>query len=168
VTVGRFDAGTRPTSSPDAPLEGTFARREAVRDHIVLAHRAFDRWALHNARLIMTLEGTPGGQPERWRRLPGRRRSPRGEANAVPCTPPTWGRGFRLLHGRSRLLRLPRRPRPDARGFRHSSKFEFDEDVLPIGARYFYEVARSRRIRRQPVGRSPAPPRSSTCPSRQT
>ena len=31
---------------------------------------------------------------------------------------------------------------PGREGFpAHSSKFEFDEDVLPIGAKYFYEVA---------------------------
>jgi hippurate hydrolase len=32
---------------------------------------------------------------------------------------------------------------PGREGFpAHSSKFEFDEEVLLIGARYFYEVAR--------------------------
>jgi hippurate hydrolase len=152
VTVGRFDAGTAPNVlAGRATLEGTIRTQEkAVRDHIVssLSRICDSIGALHNARLILTLEeGTPpvvnpGDMAEIARKAAV---AVVGEANAVPLqTANMGGEDFACYMEKvpGCYVRLGARA-PGREGFpAHSSKFEFDEEVLLIGARYFYEVAR--------------------------
>jgi hippurate hydrolase len=152
VTVGRFDAGTAPNVLPDhATLEGTIrAQEKAVRDHIVssLGRICDSIGLLHNARLTLTLEeGTPPVvNPEPMAEIARKAAvAVVGEANAVPLhTPNMGGEDFACYMEKipGCYVRLGARA-PGREGFpAHSSKFEFDEDVLPVGARYFYEVAR--------------------------
>lgn len=152
VTVGRFDAGTAPNVLPGrATLEGTIrAQEKPVRDHIVssLSRICDSIGALHNARLTLTLEeGTPPVVNPKDMAEIARRAAVAvvGEANAVPLhTPNMGGEDFACYMEKipGCYVRLGARA-PGREGFpAHSSKFEFDEDVLPIGARYFYEVAR--------------------------
>jgi hippurate hydrolase len=152
VTVGRFDAGTASNVLPDhATLEGTIrAQEKPVRDHIVSAlSRICDAiGALHNARLTMTLEeGTPPVVNPKNMAEVARKAAVAvvGEANAVPLhTPNMGGEDFACYMERipGCYVRLGARAPGGGGAPAHSSTFEFDEDVLLIGARYFYEVAR--------------------------
>jgi hippurate hydrolase len=152
VTVGRFDAGTAPNVlAGRATLEGTIRTQEkAVRDHIVasLSRICDSIGALHNARLIMTLEeGTPPVVNPKDMAEIARKAAVAvvGEANAVPLhTANMGGEDFACYMEKipGCYVRLGARA-PGREGFpAHSSRFEFDEEVLPIGSRYFYEVAR--------------------------
>jgi hippurate hydrolase len=151
VTVGRFDAGTAPNVlAGRAVLEGTIRTQEkAVRDHIVtsLARICESIGALHNARLTLTLEeGTPPVvNPSHMAEIARKAAiAVVGEANAVPLhTPNMGGEDFACYMDRipGCYVRLGSRV-PGSEGFpAHSSRFEIDEGVLPIGARFFYEVA---------------------------
>ncbi len=151
VTVGRFDAGTASNVlAGRATLEGTIrAQEKAVRDRIVssLSRICDSIGALHNARLTMTLEeGTPPVVNPRHMAEIARKAAVAvvGEANAVPLhTPNMGGEDFAFYMEKipGCYVRLGARA-PGQDGFpAHSSRFEFDEDILPIGARYFYEVA---------------------------
>jgi hippurate hydrolase len=152
VTVGRFDAGTASNVlAGRASLEGTIrAQEKTVRDHIVssLSRICDSIGTLHNARVTMTLEeGTPPVVNPREMAEIARKAAVAvvGEANAVPLhTPNMGGEDFACYMERvpGCYVRLGARA-PGREGFpAHSSKFEFDEAVLPIGARFFYEVAR--------------------------
>ncbi len=152
VTVGRFDAGTAPNVlAGRATLEGTIRTQEKpVRDHIVssLSRICDSIGALHNARLILTLEeGTPPVVNPKDMAEIARKAAVAvvGEANAVPLhTANMGGEDFACYMEKipGCYVRLGARA-PGREGFpAHSSKFEFDEEVLLIGARYFYEVAR--------------------------
>jgi hippurate hydrolase len=152
VTVGRFDAGTASNVlAGRASLEGTIrAQEKTVRDHIVssLSRICDSIGTLHNARVTMTLEeGTPPVVNPREMAEIARKAAVVvvGEANAVPLhTPNMGGEDFACYLERvpGCYVRLGARA-PGREGFpAHSSKFEFDEAVLPIGARFFYEVAR--------------------------
>jgi hippurate hydrolase len=152
VTVGRFDAGTASNVlAGRATLEGTIRTQEkVVRDHIVssLSRICDSIGALHNARLILTLgEGTPPVVNPKDMAEIARKAAVAvvGETNAVPLhTANMGGEDFACYMEKipGCYVRLGARA-PGREGFpAHSSKFEFDEEVLPIGARYFYEVAR--------------------------
>ncbi len=152
VTVGRFDAGTAPNVlAGRAVLEGTIRTQEkAVRDHIVssLSRICDSIGALHNARLTLTLEeGTPPVvNPAPMAEIARRAAvSVVGEANAVPLhTPNMGGEDFACYMDKipGCYVRLGARA-PGSEGFpAHSSRFEIDEGVLPVGAKFFYEVAR--------------------------
>jgi len=152
VTVGRFDAGTASNVlAGRATLEGTIRTQEkAVRDHIVtsLSRICDSIGALHNARLTLTLEeGTPPVVNPKDMADIARKAAVAvvGEANAVPLHTANIGveDSARFMENDPGCyVRLGARA-PGREGFpAHSSKFEIDEDVLLIGARYFYEVAR--------------------------
>ncbi len=152
VTIGRFDAGTAPNVlAGRATLAGTIRTQEkAVRDHIVssLSRICESIGALHNARLRMILEeGTPPVVNPTDMAAIARRAAVAvvGEANAVPLhTANMGGEDFACYMEKipGCYVRLGARA-PGREGFpAHSSKFEFDEEVLAIGARFFYEVAR--------------------------
>jgi hippurate hydrolase len=152
VTVGRFDAGTASNVLAErAVLEGTIRTQEkAVRDHIVSSLRRICEsiGALHNARLSLTLvEGTPPVVNPNHMAAIARKAAIAvvGEANAVPLhTPNRGGEDFACYMERvpGCYVRLGSRA-SGSEGFpAHSSRFEIDEGVLPIGAKFFYEVAR--------------------------
>ncbi len=152
VTVGRFDAGSAPNVLAErARLEGTIRTQEKpVRDHIVssLSRICDSIGALHNARLVLTLEeGTPPVVNPKHMAEIARTAAIAvvGEANAVPLhTPNMGGEDFACYMEKipGCYVRLGARA-PGSEGFpAHSSRFEIDEEVLPIGAQYFYEVAR--------------------------
>jgi hippurate hydrolase len=152
VTIGRFDAGTAPNVlAGRATLQGTVRTQEkAVRDHIVssLSRICDSIGTLHNARLTMTLEeGTPPVVNPREMAEIARRAAVAvvGEAGSVPLhTANMGGEDFACYMERvpGCYVRLGARA-PGREGFpAHSSRFEFDEAVLPIGARFFHEVAR--------------------------
>jgi hippurate hydrolase len=151
VTVGRFDAGTAANVlAGRASLEGTIrAQEKEVRDRIVssLSRISESIGALHNARVTMTLEeGTPPVvNPEDMTEIARKAAvAVVGEQNAVSLhTPNMGGEDFAFYMEKTRgcYVRLGAGA-PGREGFpAHSSRFEFDEDVLEIGARYFYELA---------------------------
>jgi hippurate hydrolase len=151
VTVGRFEAGTAGNVlAGRAVLEGTIRTQEkAVRDHIVSSLRRIcdSIGALHNARLTLKLEeGTPPViNPSHMAEIARKAAvAVVGEANAVPLhTSNMGGEDFACYMERipGCYVRLGARA-PGTEGFpAHSSRFEIDEGVLPIGARFFYEVA---------------------------
>jgi hippurate hydrolase len=151
VTVGRFEAGTAGNVlAGRAVLEGTIRTQEkAVRDHIVssLGRICNSIGALHNARVTLKLEeGTPPViNPSHMAEIARKAAvAVVGEANAVPLhTPNMGGEDFACYMDRipGCYVRLGARA-PGTEGFpAHSSRFEIDEGVLPIGARFFYEVA---------------------------
>jgi hippurate hydrolase len=152
VTVGRFEAGTASNVlAGRATLEGTIrAQEKAVRDGIVssLSRICDSIGALHNARLVMTLvEGTPPVVNPKDMAEIARKAAVAvvGEENTVPLhTTNMGGEDFAFYMEKipGCYVRFGARA-PGRDGFpAHSSRFEFDEDILPIGARYFYEVAR--------------------------
>jgi hippurate hydrolase len=152
VTVGRFDAGTAGNViAARAVLEGTIrAQERSVREHVVRSlHRICESvGTLHSARLNVVIEeGTPPVvNPPAMAELARRAASAVvGEENAVPLHTPNMG-GEDFAYYMEKVpgcyVRLGARAE-GLEGFpAHSSKFDFDEGVLEIGARYFYEVAR--------------------------
>jgi hippurate hydrolase len=150
--VGRFDAGTAPNVlAGRAALEGTIrAQEKPVRDRIVssLSRICDSVGALHSARVTMTIEeGTPPVVNPKDMAEIARKAAVAvvGEANAVPLhTPNMGGEDFACYMEKIPGCYVRLGARAEGReGFpAHSNKFEFDEEVLPIGARYFYEVAR--------------------------
>jgi hippurate hydrolase len=68
-----------------------------------------------------------------------------GEENAVPLHTPNMG-GEDFAYYMEKIpgcyVRLGARAEGHEGFPAHSSRFDFDEEVLEIGARYFYEVAR--------------------------
>jgi hippurate hydrolase len=152
VTVGRFDAGTAGNViAARAVLEGTIrAQERTVRDHVVSSlHRICESvGTLHSARLTVVIEeGTPPVvNPPAMAELARRAASAVvGEENAVPLHTPNMG-GEDFAYYMEKIpgcyVRLGARTEGHEGFPAHSSKFDFDEDVLEIGARYFYEVAR--------------------------
>jgi hippurate hydrolase len=152
VTVGRFQAGTAPNVlAGRATLEGTVRTQEqAVRDHILssLQRICESIGALHKARLSLSFEeGTPPVVNPKDMAEIARQAAVKvvGESGAVPLhTPNMGGEDFACYMDRipGCYVRLGARAAGREAGPAHSSRFEFDEGVLPIGAKYFYEVAR--------------------------
>jgi amidohydrolase len=152
VTVGRFDAGTASNViAGRATLQGTIRATEPfVRDHIVSSlQRICDAVAkLHNARIEVTVdEGTPPvvNPPEMAQIARDAASRVVGEENAVPLhTTNMGGEDFAYYMQKIPGCYVRLGAREEGReGFpAHSSKFDFDEAALGIGARYFYEVAK--------------------------
>ncbi|MGH9324844.1 MAG: M20 metallopeptidase family protein [Vicinamibacteria bacterium] len=152
ITVGRFDAGTAPNVlAGRAVLEGTLrAQEKSVRDHLVssLTRVCEAVGNLHNAKISVTIEeGTPPvvnpkDMAEIARKAAG---LVVGEDNAVSLHTPNMG-GEDFAYYMEKIpgcyVRLGARAARDERGPAHSSQFDFDENVLPIGAQFFFEVAR--------------------------
>jgi hippurate hydrolase len=152
VTVGRFDAGTAPNViAGRATLQGTIrAQEKQVRDHLVesLTRICESVGKLHNARVSIAFEeGTPPVvNPPEMAEIARRAASAVvGEVNAVPLHTPNMG-GEDFAYYMEKIpgcyVRFGARARGHEGHPAHSSRFDFDEAVLAIGARYFYEVAR--------------------------
>jgi hippurate hydrolase len=152
VTVGRFDAGTASNVlAGRATLQGTIrAQDQFVRDHIVSSlHRIGESIGrLHNARIEVTIEeGTPPVVNPREMAEIAREAASRvvGGENAVPLHTTNMG-GEDFAYYMQKIpgcyVRFGARAEGQEGFPAHSSKFDFDERVLAIGARYFHEVAR--------------------------
>jgi hippurate hydrolase len=152
VTVGRFDAGSASNIlAGRATLEGTIrAQEKAVRDRIVSSLKRICEsvGALHDAQIRMTLEeGTPPvvNSEEMAKIAREAAIAVAGEENAVSLHTPNMGGedfAFYMEKVKGCFVRFGARA-PGREGYpAHSSRFDFDEDILPLGARYFHEVAR--------------------------
>ena len=152
VTVGRFEAGTASNViAGRALLEGTIRTQEApVREAIIQSlTRICDSVAkLHNATIKMSVrQGVPPViNPPEMAELARRAAAiVVGEDNAVPLhTANMGGEDFsyylQTIPGCYVRLGVGE---PGRKSFpAPSSKFDFDEAVLPIGAHFFYEVAK--------------------------
>jgi amidohydrolase len=152
VTVGRFDAGTASNVlAGRATLEGTIrAQEQIVRDHIVSAlKRICDSVAtLHGAHIELSVEeGTPPvvNPPEMAQIAREAASRVVGEENAVPLHTTNMG-GEDFAYYMQKVpgcyVRFGARAEGEEGFPAHSSRFDFDETVLGLGARYFHEVAK--------------------------
>ena len=153
VTVGRFEAGKVPNViAGQAELEGTIrAQDPGVREHLKKSIRrvAESIGQLHQAGLAVEVKG---GTPPVVN-------SPHATALARQAAAEVVGEKCVRKLGRANMggedfayyleeipgcyIRFGARP-PGGKGFpAHSSRFDFDEDALPIGAAWMAEVARS-------------------------
>ena len=152
VTVGRFDAGSAPNViAGHATLEGTIrSQQPEVRHHLMAALRRIATAVaqLHEAEVTVTFEaGTPVViNPPPMADL-ARRAAQRvvDEERVVPLPAANMG-GEDFAYYLERIpgcfVRLGSQV-PGREGFpAHSSRFDFDEGVLPIGARYLQEVVK--------------------------
>jgi len=151
VTVGRFDAGTAPNViAGRAILQGTIRAQDgAVREHLIRSLRriAESVGKLHTADVTLTIdEGTPAlVNPALMAALAGEAASAVvGSDNVQPLHTPNMGGedfAYYMEHVRGCYVRLGAQA-PGREGYpAHSSRFDFDEGVLPIGAEYYYRVA---------------------------
>lgn len=152
VTVGRFDAGTAANViAGQAELEGTIrAQERSVRDHVIASLKRICESIsqLHAAEISMSVsEGVPPviNSPEMADIARRAASEVVGPDNAVPLdTPNMGGEDFAYYLEKVRGCYVRVGAQEEGReGFpAHSSKFDFDEDALSIGARYFYGVAK--------------------------
>ncbi len=151
ITVGRFDAGTAPNViAGQAILEGTIrAQEKEVRDHLVgsLQRICQSVGRLHEADISTKIHrGTlpvvnPPEMAEIARVAAG---AVVGEKNAIPLhTPNMGGEDFSYFMEKvpGCYVRLGARAGGRESFPAHSSKFDIDEAVLPIGAQFFHSVA---------------------------
>jgi hippurate hydrolase len=152
VTVGRFDAGTAcNVIAGSAVLEGTIrAQHPEVREHLVRSVRRISESVaqLHNAKVSIEFwEGTPAliNSPEAAAIARQAALSVVGEENLVPMPTSSMGGedfAYFLDHVPGCYVRLGAQV-PGLENFpAHSSRFDFDENVLKIGADFFYQVAK--------------------------
>jgi hippurate hydrolase len=152
VTVGRFSAGTAGNViAGRAVLEGTIrAQHPEVRSHLVRSVRRIAESVahLHGAELeIEFWQGTPAliNTPEIIDVARQAARKVVGEAKLVPLYTANMGGedfAYYLDHVAGCYVRLGAQV-PGREGYpAHSSRFDFDEEVLSIGANYFYHVAK--------------------------
>lgn len=152
VSVGLFQAGTAPNViAGQAMLEGTVrAQDENVRNHL---HASVRRIAesigqLHGAKVTVTMTpGTPTlkNSPD----MVGLAREAAvqtvGEPNVLPLRSANMGAedfSYYLEKIRGVYVRFGAQV-PGREGFpAHSSKFDFDEHALAVGAAYYYAVAK--------------------------
>jgi amidohydrolase len=151
VTVGRFEAGSASNViAGRAVLEGTVrAQEQFVRDHVLSSlQRVCDSVArLHTAEIAVEVHaGTPPviNSPEMAELARRAATAVVGEENAVPLHTTNMG-GEDFAYYMQKIPGCYVRIGALAQGKEghpaHSSKFDFDEAVLPIGARYFQQVA---------------------------
>ena len=152
VTVGRFDAGSASNViAGHAILEGTIRSQDTeVRDHLVEALRrvATAVGQLHEADVTVSFDaGTPVVVNPPAMAALARRAAVRvvPEDNVVPLHAANMG-GEDFAYYLERIpgcfVRLGAQVE-GREGFpAHSSRFDFDEAVLPVGARYFQEVVK--------------------------
>ena len=152
VTVGRFDSGSAPNViAGHAILEGTIRTNDpGVREHVMEALRRVSQATgqLHQAEIVVSFDaGTPvvvnpPAMAEIARRAALRVVS---RDHVVPL--PTANMGgedfaYYLEKVPGCFVRLGAQV-PGREGYpAHSSRFDFDEAVLPVGARYLQEVVR--------------------------
>lgn len=153
VTVGRFDAGTAANViAGQACLEGSIrAQDPEVRESLQKSIRriAAAIGQLHGARIdVEILEGTPPLINAAAGAAIARRAAIAavGEDNVVKLKTANMGGedfSFYLQHVEGCYVRfgttVPGRDAFPA----HSSRFDFDERALAVGARYYYEVAKA-------------------------
>ncbi len=152
VTVGRFEAGTASNViAAEAVLEGTIRAQEPdVRRHLIEAIRRIAQSVgqLHGAAVTVEMtEGTPplANPPEM---VALARRAAEGVVGPASVT----ALHIANMGGEDFSYYLDQVPGcyvrfgaqvPGREGYpAHSSKFDIDEAVLPVGARYFFEVAK--------------------------
>jgi amidohydrolase len=152
VTVGRFDAGSAANViAGHATLEGTLRSQDAgVRDHLVetLRRVATAVGQMHEADITVSFDaGTPvvvnpPAMAALARRAAGRIVP---EGNVVPLHVANMGGedfAYYLEQVPGCFVRLGAQAEGREGYPAHSSRFDFDEAVLPVGASYFQEVVK--------------------------
>lgn len=152
VSVGQFHAGTAPNViAGQAKLEGTVrAQDRAVRQQLLNSVRriAGSIAQLHGAKIHVTVsEGTPPLVNETVMAVLARRAAIEavGEANVLPLKTANMGAedfSYYLEKIPGAYVRFGSQV-PGREGYpAHSSKFDFDEEALAVGAAYYAAVAR--------------------------
>jgi len=152
VSVGQFHAGTAPNViAGQAKLEGTVrAQDPAVRQQLLNSVRriAESIAQLHGAKIhIAVTEGTPPliNQPEPANIARRAAIETVGEANVLPLKTANMGAedfSYYLERVPGAYVRFGSQV-PGREGYpAHSSKFDFDEDALAVGAAYYATVAK--------------------------
>lgn len=152
VSVGLFQAGTAPNIiAGQAMLEGTVrAQDESVRNHLNAAIRriAESIGQLHGAKVAVTIKrGTPPlkNSPDMARLAREAALQTVGEANVLPLKSANMGAedfSYYLEKIPGVYVRFGGQV-PGREGFpAHSSKFDFDENALAVGAAYYYTVVK--------------------------
>ncbi len=152
VTIGRLEAGTASNViAEEAVLEGSIrTTRPEVREHIHLGLERLCRAAgeLHRADVTVEIRGgyPPVVNTEREAEIARVSAADVvGQRGVVVQEYPSMGSedfGFLLQRIPGCYVRLGTRGPDDVYVPLHSPRFDIDEDVLPIGARYFDVVAR--------------------------
>lgn len=153
VSVGLFQAGTAPNIiAGQAMLEGTVrAQDESVRNHLNAAVRriAESIGQLHGAKVAVTIKrGTPllKNSPDMARLAREAALQTVGEANVLPLKSANMGAedfSYYLEKIPGVYVRFGGQV-PGREGFpAHSSKFDFDENALAVGAAYYYTVVKA-------------------------
>ena len=151
LTLGRFHAGTAHNIiAGSTTLEGTVrAQQRRVRDTVLDALQRICRAtaSAHRAEVDIKIRtGVPAlinadGMAELARQAAA---EIVGEENAVRLHTANMGGedfAYYLEHIAGCYVRLGAKPKEGAVHPAHSSRFDFDEDVLPLGARFFARVA---------------------------
>jgi hippurate hydrolase len=152
VSVGQFHAGTAPNViAGQARLEGTVrAQDSAVRQQLLASVRriAESIAQLHGAKIQITVnEGTPPliNMPEMASLAHRAAVAAVGEANVLPLKTANMGAedfSYYMEHIPGAYVRFGSRV-PGKEGFpAHSSKFDFDEEALAVGAAYYQAIAK--------------------------
>lgn len=157
VSVGLFEAGTAPNViAGQARLEGTVrAQDPEVRQHLNAGIKriAESIAQLHSAKINVEIRtGTPPliNSPEMARLARQAASEVVGESNILPLKTANMGaEDFSYYLGKipGAYVRFGGQV-PGLEGFpAHSSKFDFDEQALAVGAEYFYKLAKLAGIR---------------------
>ena len=152
VSVGQFHAGTAPNViAGQARLEGTVrAQDPAVRQQLLASVRriAESIAQLHGAKIQITVnEGTPPliNMPEMAALARRAAVAAVGEANVLPLKTANMGAedfSYYMERIPGAYVRFGSQV-PGKEGFpAHSSKFDFDEEALAIGAAYYQAIAK--------------------------
>ena len=152
VSVGQFHAGTAPNViAGQAKLEGTVrAQDPAVRQQLLNSVRriAESIAQLHGAKIhIMVAEGTPPlvNHPEMAALARRAAIEVVGESNVLPLKTANMGAedfSYYLERIPGAYVRFGSQV-PGREGYpAHSSKFDFDEDALAVGAAYYQAIAK--------------------------
>ena len=165
VSVGQFQAGTAPNViAGQAKLSGTVRAQDAsVRRQLLSSIRriAESIAQLHGAKIhIVVTEGTPPliNPPDMADLARRAAVEAVGEANVLPLKTANMGAedfSYYMEHIPGAYVRFGGQV-PGKEGFpAHSSKFDFDEEALAVGAAYYHAVAKiaGQRLRDQ-QGRS--------------
>lgn len=152
VSVGQFHAGTAPNViAGQAKLEGTVrAQDPAVRQQLLNSVRriAESIAQLHGAKIhVAVTEGTPPliNQPESANMARRAAIEAVGEANVLPLKTANMGAedfSYYLEQIPGAYVRFGSQV-PGREGYpAHSSKFDFDEEALAVGAAYYHAIAK--------------------------
>ena len=163
VSVGQFHAGTAPNViAGQAKLEGTIrAQDTAVRQQLLSSVRriAESIAQLHGAKIHVTMtEGTPPLVNDAVMAVLARRAAIEavGETNVLPLKTANMGAedfSYYLEKIPGAYVRFGSQV-PGREGYpAHSSKFDFDEEALAVGAAYYHAIAKiaGRQLRQHPA-----------------